>query len=394
MKFEKSYYVMDVKGNYYKNNQGQLILADSEEDAMILPFPDANRLVNENENPESYFIIPADIDYDEDLDVDNTDISAIRELTEEELADAGMDLPEEYDLSGIDWVDYLRKIHNIVIAIGKYKKEMRLSVGIVDKKICDVLHYIELYDTNDSKASSLVELLKVCRAKRRFYKDEIFRASAFKNSIGAQNGVEAIINAIKAIDGLDNRKYKPREYKELFKNNPVVGESEHTFSFSWEEDISVDEAFSTGFSREETEMEYIKKETPFDGQDNDWLAFAMKQAEFYMNAQQYIINNKMDIKEIDTNIERLMEEMEQANCNVAQGYKMFKKLKDLRLARKKKKRELDAVRILTECFDITVMKTISKRNTNDLDRLLNGTEIEFEAEEAGKEEVGFINTAV
>ena len=33
-----------------------------------------------------------------------------------------------------------------------------------------------------------------------------------------------------------------------------------------------------------------KKYTPYDGKENDWLAFARQQAEFYRNAGQYIVN--------------------------------------------------------------------------------------------------------
>lgn len=72
--------------------------------------------------------------------------------------------------------------------------------------------------------------------------------------------------------------------------------------------------------------------TPFDGKENDWLSFARQQSEFYRNAGQYITNLQIDIKEIDTEIENILLEIEDANCNVAQGYKVFKRLKELRLA--------------------------------------------------------------
>ena len=49
-------------------------------------------------------------------------------------------------------------------------------------------------------------------------------------------------------------------------------------------------------------MEYTRSETVFDGKQNDWMEFAIKQAEFYKNAGQYIINVKMDIEDIDNEI--------------------------------------------------------------------------------------------
>ena len=42
-------------------------------------------------------------------------------------------------------------------------------------------------------------------------------------------------------------------------------------------------------------MEYVTKMTVFDGRENDWMTFAMQQAEFYKNAGQYMINIQLDI---------------------------------------------------------------------------------------------------
>lgn len=55
-------------------------------------------------------------------------------------------------------------------------------------------------------------------------------------------------------------------------------------------------------------MELVRKETPFDGRENDWMAFAMQQAEFYKHANQYIMNIRLDIEELDDAIADLMEE--------------------------------------------------------------------------------------
>ena len=82
------------------------------------------------------------------------------------------------------------------------------------------------------------------------------------------------------------------------------------------------------------EMAEERSYTPFDGKENDWLSFARQQAEFYRNAGHYITNLQIDIKEIDSEIENILLETEDANCNVTQGYKVFKRLKELRLEKK------------------------------------------------------------
>ena len=94
-----------------------------------------------------------------------------------------------------------------------------------------------------------------------------------------------------------------------------------------------------------------RRYTTFDGKENDWLSFARQQVEFYRNAGDYINNLQLDIKEIDEEIENILEGTEDANCNVAQGYKVFKRLKELRLERKAKAKELDCLHALTDYID-------------------------------------------
>ena len=139
-------------------------------------------------------------------------------------------------------------------------------------------------------------------------------------------------------------------------------------------------------------MEYVRRETAFDGKENDWMAFAMQQAEFYRNANQYIINLKLDIEEIEDEIADLMEEIDSSNCNVAQGYKLFKRLKELRIQRKEKEKELECLYILTERFDVDYMAAECEGNAYELEKLLypeeqaNETEATVQEEENGAEE--------
>ena len=119
-------------------------------------------------------------------------------------------------------------------------------------------------------------------------------------------------------------------------------------------------------------MKYVRKATVFDGKENDWMAFAMQQAEFYKNAKQYIINIRSDIDEIDGAIIDLMGEIEVSNCNVTQGYKLFKRLKDLRLERKQKEKELECLYILTEHFDMDAMAYECENNVDMLEEYLYG----------------------
>lgn len=110
--------------------------------------------------------------------------------------------------------------------------------------------------------------------------------------------------------------------------------------------------------------------TPFDGKENDWLLFARQQAEFYRNAGQYITNLQIDIKEIDSEIENILLETEDANCNVAQGYKVFKRLKQLRLEKKAKTKELNCLYALTDYIDCELLADTCEDNLAEIEDIM------------------------
>lgn len=114
--------------------------------------------------------------------------------------------------------------------------------------------------------------------------------------------------------------------------------------------------------------------TPFDGKQNDWIFFAKQQAEFYKNAEQYIANLQMEIRDIDGKIEEILLETENANCNVAQGYKVFKRLKELRLERKNKAKELECLFALTDGIDCDALAERCHRGLEKIDSIVGETQ--------------------
>ena len=117
-----------------------------------------------------------------------------------------------------------------------------------------------------------------------------------------------------------------------------------------------------------------RRYTPFDGKENDWLAFARRQAEFYRNAGQYISNLQLDIREIDDEIEDILCEAENANCNVAQGYKVFKRLKELRLERKAKSQELNCLYAMTDYIDCEALANTCEDNLKEVENIMGEPE--------------------
>jgi hypothetical protein len=104
--------------------------------------------------------------------------------------------------------------------------------------------------------------------------------------------------------------------------------------------------------------------------------------EFYQNAGQYMDNLQIEIGTIDEKIEEVMEKIEDANYNVAQGYMVFKELKVLRNERKSKAKELQMLRIMTESFDMEAMAEALSYNVDAIEQMSTDTAVEENRKEA------------
>ena len=135
----------------------------------------------------------------------------------------------------------------------------------------------------------------------------IFTRIYFQINLGTSANAGKARQALKSIQGLDTRKYKPRKFDELFKNCTLKDRRLK------KEDLSVTETKNVikkhhyiNEGGEET-MTETRNYTPFDGKQNDWISFARQQAEFYRNAEQYITNIQLDIDELDDEIEDIID---------------------------------------------------------------------------------------
>ena len=371
------YYIMDYGGNYYRTNQAdQLVTAAGAQEAQIFTFAQANRRIGAGKKAAFYCMIPMENETEQEEKHDQAaeqeqSVSPVKELTYDEVEEQVEKNVFSYDLSEMDWAEYLTHFTYIVAGIGKYRDEINRKLSDIDKKICDVLHYIELCETDDQEAVDLVELLRVCRENRREIKDELTRVEYFQINLGTSANAGKARQALKSIQGLDTRKYKPRKFDELFKNCTLKDRRLK------KEDLSVTETKNVikkhhyiNEGGEET-MTEERNYTPFDGKQNNWILFARQQAEFYRNAEQYITNIQLDIDEIDDEIEAILLQTEDANYNVAQGYKVFKRLKELRIERKEKEKELDCLYALTDTIDCPSLAGVCEESLAEIEDIMD-----------------------
>lgn len=309
------------------------------------------------------------------------DLSYVKKLTYNQVLDPVERNVYSYDLAEMDWEEYLTHFTYVVKDISNYEEELRNKLSDIDMKLCDILHYIELCETDYKENVELVELIRVCRESRRDIKDEIYRVECFQNNLGTKANATKANQALKNMASLKTRKYTPRKFGELFKKS--VWLTKHIRK----EDIQDTEYYNNEESQDFIKKQYIdedeggertmiqeKKYTPFDGKDNDWVEFARQQAEFYRNAGDYINNLQQNISEIDDEIEEILLETEDANCNVAQGYKVFKRLKDLRIERKAKSRELDCMYALTDYINCEALAETCEANFKEVEEIMGCSE--------------------
>lgn len=83
--------------------------------------------------------------------------SPVKELTYDELTEQAEKDVSSYDLSEIDWAEYLTHFTYLVEGLKDYREDLASKHSDIDQKICDILHYIELCETNDEEAIDLIE---------------------------------------------------------------------------------------------------------------------------------------------------------------------------------------------------------------------------------------------
>lgn len=346
---KRMYYIIDGKGNYYRTNEeDQLIVSRDKENADLFELKEANKHINNGRKMYFYSIMPADTDVHIQNEVGPHEESGCEDGKVEDKTHITSVYP--YDLDRLDWKEYLIHFNYIVSGLKKYQDKLNNELSEVDMCVCDLMHYLELYDLGDADYIKAASLIKQYREKRRVIKDKSYMAECFQKTIGTNNNLAKGKEALALINKLDRRVYKPRILSEIFTDMVVPQKRKEQFVEESVEDCPVQKG-------EEIEpMEILeRRETEFDNRENDWRGFVAEQAAFFADAKQYACNLQITLEQLDEEIEKLLIDIEDANCNVAQGYKVFKMLKDLRNERKKVAKELECVHTITQCFDCEAM---------------------------------------
>ena len=130
-------------------------------------------------------------------------IDAVKKLGSEELGESSAEYISNTLKSFAEFIDRKRDVLN----------SLSDEHGKVEREIIDIEHYIEFNDLNAYQGWLAFKLLQQRLRKRRMIKNDISAIGYME--VGGVNTGE-LRNAASRIDGLENRRYSPRELTELF----------------------------------------------------------------------------------------------------------------------------------------------------------------------------------
>lgn len=114
--------------------------------------------------------------------------------------------------------------------------------------------------------------------------------------------------------------------------------------------------------KEVKNMDLVRRETAFDNAKCDWIQVAREQMVFFADIKQYMINLELVKKNLDAEIEDILDYIETTNYNAAQGYRIYRMLRERRVQRKNVVTEIRQLQALTELFDCEQMKSVYQKS--------------------------------
>lgn len=354
----KLHYIIDGSGNYYRiDGNNQLVIAENRDAASLFSLEEASERIGDGKKSQFYATLPMD----------------------EAVAEKSRD--KAYNPAETDLLEYLRHFALMTSNIKKYEEELNQKLSEVDLEICDIMHLVELYNLSEEESLNAMALLKERREYRREVKDEMYRVDCFKNSIGTTENIIKAKDAVKLMKKLDKRRYVPRRLNDIFEGADLRKKDEKRENLkvvqfgatSQNRIIHLEDFNTSSYVESERAMEYTKRETVYDNKKTDWLKFAQMQVEFFADVEQHMCNLNIELDELEDKIEEMLIAIEDANYNVAQGYRAFKWLKELRNARKEKLEELACLDALTAGVDCRGMLEFYQESMKRIEEIVGKT---------------------
>jgi len=212
-------YIIDYEGNYYKvsGKKGKLKKVDTSVEASIFSRYEANRIISaQGKKACDYMTVEADIDENcvAEFDYNDNQIDFGEECYVSNSVN--VERPTLFEFGNNNWENCISQLCYMSSHMDDHIYNLNIQLSVVDRKITDIMHYVEFYDLTEVDAISTMKLLKEYRTERRAIKDEIEQTELMQSTFLDEEFSIKVHQTLEYMERMKHRKYTPRELPELF----------------------------------------------------------------------------------------------------------------------------------------------------------------------------------
>lgn len=205
----KMYYIVDLQGNYYKNGpKGNLVVAKNSDDADVFSLRSANDRIGSGRKARFYTTVEAE---EKAVPVMSAD-EPVYEAPEYDVVEK----PTMFDSLQNNWEEILSNLCYMSSHMDEYQNNLNQMLSDVDKEICDLMHYLEFSDLDNSEMLKVAGMLKERRQHRRQIKDEMEKTALMKDTFLDRTFGTKVQQSLDVMERMKARQYTPRRLNELF----------------------------------------------------------------------------------------------------------------------------------------------------------------------------------
>lgn len=206
----KRYNIVDTAGHFFKlNDRNDLVVAKSSSEATLFTLKEANERIGTGRKARFYSFVEAPQVSLPELE---PQIAETYEAPEYDTVEK----PTMFDGLQNNWEEVLSTLCYMSSHMREYQTNLNQMLSDVDKEICDLMHYLELTDLDDSEMLKVAEMLKECRCHRRQIKDEMEKTALMRDTfLDSTFGIK-VQQSLDVMERMKTRQYTPRRLNNLF----------------------------------------------------------------------------------------------------------------------------------------------------------------------------------
>lgn len=200
------YNIVDMQGNYYKiGAKGNLVAAKNSDEADLFTLREANERIGGGKKAKYYTTVEAEAQ----SAIESEPTYSAPEYDEVEK-------PTLFDTLDNNWESTLSQLCYMSSHIQEYQENLNTMLSDVDKEVCDLLHFLEFNELNDSDMLRASKMLQDARRRRREIKDEMEKTALMRATfLDKEFGVK-VHQSLEQMEHMKYRQYTPRKLTGLF----------------------------------------------------------------------------------------------------------------------------------------------------------------------------------